>query len=154
MSAEPEKFVGYVDKMMQAATAHLLRRYSNVAVTESVLPSGAGLSPNHVEYIERLVKERLSGPITLDDLARGTDLSRDHFIRLFKRLTGVTPYQYVIRARVEHAGKLLEGTDMSIAQIAQYSGFADQVHLTRTFHQHFGEAPGAYRKNTRPIASR
>lgn len=153
MRAEPQKSRPYVESMTRAAIAHLLRRYSNVAAAEKGTASGAGLSSAQFEYIKKLVKERLSGPITIDDLVRGTDLSRDHFIRLFRRQTGITPYQYIISARVKHAGELLEQTDMSIAQIAQHSGFADQVHLTRTFQRHFGEAPGAYRRKTRNIDS-
>ncbi|MEH2080317.1 MAG: helix-turn-helix transcriptional regulator [Nostoc sp.] len=61
--------------------------------------------------------------------------------RLFKRATGISPHQYIIKQRVEQAKLLLSKTDLMIANIAQLVGFSSQSHLTQQFKRLTGITP-------------
>jgi AraC-like DNA-binding protein len=73
--------------------------------------------------------------------AREVSLSPFHFLQLFARVIGVTPYQYVIRARLCHAARLLEGNSQPITGIAPDVGFGDLSNFVRTFHRAAGVSP-------------
>ncbi|WP_284945553.1 AraC family transcriptional regulator [Acidisoma cladoniae] len=94
------------------------------------------------------VQAHLAHPIGLADLAVVAGLSQTSFARLFKRSLGVAPYRYVLLARLDHAKRLLSGSNTSIAAIAQTCGFTHQEHLTRLFHREIGTTPAAYRRGT------
>jgi len=106
-------------------------------------PLGAPAESSHavrqaIDYIRSCAAEE----ITLDHLARQAGLSKFHFLRSFKRATGLTPHAFLIRVRVELARKALEAGH-SPADAAVLSGFADQSHLTRRFKTIYGITPGA-----------
>jgi AraC-like DNA-binding protein len=84
-------------------------------------------------------------PHGLADLARIAGLSPYHFLRTFKRVTGVTPHQWVVRARLRDAARRLVETRAPITEIALDVGFADLSNFIRTFRAEFGVAPSRYR---------
>lgn len=88
-------------------------------------------------------------PIALDDAAREAGLSEFHFLRLFTRALGVTPKQYVIRARLRHAARLLAEDARPITDIAFDVGFGDLSNFVRTFHRAAGVSPGQFRQASR-----
>ena len=73
-------------------------------------------------------------------------LSRFHFIRKFKSLTGLTPYQYITQIRMREVKQLL-ATGLSIANAAALAGFCDQSHLNRWFNRNVGITPYAYKQS-------
>jgi AraC family transcriptional regulator len=73
-------------------------------------------------------------------------MSPYHFSRLFKQSTGHSPYQFVIKCRVERARELLLNSDLSIAQITYTVGFANQSHLTNHFKRMLGVTPKMVRQ--------
>lgn len=79
-------------------------------------------------------------------LAEHAGLSPYHFLRTFERATGVTPHQYVLRARLRHAAQLLADAPDKVVDIALACGFADLSNFNRAFRAEFGVAPRAYRK--------
>ena len=91
------------------------------------------------------IDENYADEIGLDVLAGMSRLSRHHFIRAFKRETGMTPHAYVTDRRVREARKLLAG-GMAPAGAAAACGFYDQSHLNRLFKARIGVTPGAFRK--------
>lgn len=101
-----------------------------------------------VDFIEAGLGQRIS----LREIADAVGLSPFHFARSFRATTGVSPYQYVLRRRVERARDLLlRGLDP--AQAAVNSGFADQSHLTTHFKRRWGVTPRAFlRRKGRPSA--
>lgn len=111
-----------------------------------------GININHnigsfkIKEIFDYIDKNISTNMVLDNLSSIAELSNTQFVRLFKRATNITPHQYIIRRRVEHARKLLLETDKSIVEIAYDCGFADQVHLTKSFGRIMGISPAAYRK--------
>jgi AraC family transcriptional regulator len=86
-----------------------------------------------------------SGEFSVEALAKLANLSVWYFVRAFKKSVGVTPHNYLIRRRVERTSELLSGTELSLSEIAQAAGFADQSHCARRFRQHVGMSPRDYR---------
>lgn len=82
----------------------------------------------------------------LKDLARAAGLSPFHFLRVFKKATGLTPHAYLVQRRVRRAQALLR-QGLAPARAAAESGFADQSHLTRQFKRLTGLTPAAYRNS-------
>lgn len=91
----------------------------------------------------------LAGDLSLGDLSDVANLSSRHFLRLFKESTGLSPHQYVVRARVRKARALLVDDDLALGQVAKECGFAHQQHLSRCFNRLVGTSPGRYRKRWR-----
>jgi AraC-like DNA-binding protein len=92
------------------------------------------------------LEEQLERQHTLAELARQAGLSRYHFLRTFKSVTGVTPHQWLIRARLQRAAHQLKGAAASVTQIALDAGFHDLSNFIRTFRREFGLSPSRYRR--------
>jgi len=88
-------------------------------------------------YAQKLHISTLSGIIHVCD---------DRLIRLFKEVTGETPVNYLINLRLEASLKLLSSTELSIAEIADLTGFGSAAYMTRVFQQKLNTTPGKYRK--------
>jgi AraC family transcriptional regulator len=108
----------------------------------------SGLAPWQERKVEQFVAENLDRTIAVGELAALARLSTTHFSRVFKRSFGVTPRDYVMRARLERAKTLLTQTSVSLCQIALDCGFCDQAHMSRIFHQVIGATPSRWRRQT------
>lgn len=86
-------------------------------------------------------------PHRLSDLASSAGLSVPHFCALFRRQTGFTPIDFVIRERIRRACQLLDRTQDSIANVAAEVGINDPYYFSRCFHRIMGISPRAYRKH-------
>jgi AraC-like DNA-binding protein len=89
------------------------------------------------------------GDIALDDAARAAGISPFHFLRLFSRVLGVTPHQYLVRARLRHAAHLLACDDRDVTSVAYDVGFNDLSNFVRTFHRAAGVPPLKFRQASR-----
>ena len=76
-------------------------------------------------------------------------VSAFHFLRLFARVTGVTPHQYLVRTRLRRAARLLAADERPIAAIAYDVGFGDLSNFVRTFHRAAGASPRQFRRASR-----
>jgi AraC-like DNA-binding protein len=104
-------------------------------------PSHTGRVHDAIERIERACER----PLPLTELAATAGLSPFHFLRVFRRVTGTTPHQYVIGARLRLAARLLLETNRPITHIAYDAGFEDLSNFVRTFHRVIGCSPRKYR---------
>jgi len=105
---------------------------------------------NHSDDIDRVIsfiKNNYSSMITIDDMLKDIHISKYHFIRLFKRVMGVTPYSYLMNYRINRSKILLRTTKYSIADIAAQCGFADTSNFIVQFKKHTGQKPTHYRHN-------
>jgi AraC family transcriptional regulator len=84
-------------------------------------------------------------PLAIGDVGREIGLSPFHFLRLFARVFGVTPHQYLIRCRVRRAARLLAHETHPISGIVLDVGFRDLSNFVRTFHRAAGVSPRAFR---------
>jgi AraC-like DNA-binding protein len=87
--------------------------------------------------------------LDLEQIAARVELSPFHFLRVFERVIGVTPHQYLVRARLRQAARLLADDALPITQIAYDVGFADLSNFVRTFRRAAGVSPRAFRKAAR-----
>lgn len=133
-----------VDALADALTHRLISTVND----ENAQRRKGGIAPHRLQLVFAFVGSNLASKFSVSDLARLAGLSNFHFTREFKRSTGATPHQYVIRQRVEGAKRLLVDTRLSIAEVATECGFADQAHLSRTFKAIVGQAPGDWQKQS------
>jgi len=84
--------------------------------------------------------------VDLESVSRQAGLSPFHFLRLFARVLGVTPHQYLVRCRLRHAARLLADPARSVTDVAFDVGFADLSNFVRTFRRAAGVSPRAFRK--------
>ncbi len=87
--------------------------------------------------------------IDLDAAASQAGLSPFHFLRLFAKVLGVTPHQYLVRSRLRHAARRLSDEDTAVTDIAYDVGFQDLSNFVRTFHRAAGVSPTAFRDAAR-----
>jgi len=93
-------------------------------------------------FLDMHVRDSISNA----QLAEIAELSPFHFLRIFKRLFGITPRQYMIKKRLELAEMLLSRTDMPVTEIALDLGMDSMSHFSRLFRRHNGISPIQYRR--------
>jgi len=87
--------------------------------------------------------------IDLEATAAQAGLSAWHFLRLFARVVGVTPHQYLLRARLRKAARMLAADATPVTEIALEAGFADLSNFVRSFHRVAGLPPRQFRHAAR-----
>ena len=107
-------------------------------------PSAVARVTRAIRMIERdYLGER---GFTLSSLARAAGLSPYHFVRVFEGITGVTPYQYVLRRRLRNAATRLLSDPAKVLEIALDCGFGDVSNFNRAFRAEFGVSPREFRR--------
>lgn len=135
----------FVDQMTTAIGTYLIQRYGGKPATVS--DRSQKLSRSHEDLAKSLLLENLDGNVSISEVAQVCNLSRGYFIRAFRETTGMTPYQWVLRERIDRARNLLRSSDAPLAEVAIVCGFADQSHFTRVFSSFVGTTPGNWRRN-------
>jgi transcriptional regulator GlxA family with amidase domain len=116
---------------------------------ERPLPAGGDSGTARTrEWIQR----RLAEPTTLAQMAAHAGMSVRTFTRRFRAETGLSPGQWLLQQRTDHARLLLETTDLGIDQVAHLSGFGTAAALRQQLHQRLGVSPSTYRRTFRRVA--
>ena len=116
----------------------------------AITPRSGPLDAARLRAIDHFIEDHIEEPMNLEQLSQLAGMSRYHFLRCFKKATGVSPLQYVIARRIDRARQMLrEGRD-SIAEIAYATGFSSQSHLNAMFKRHVGMTPGSFKRQFRP----
>lgn len=136
----------YSDSLATALSVHLIGRRRDVGAALAAKPSG--IAPPALRRVTDYVAAHLANTISLAELAAVASLSPFHFARQFRKTTGLSPHQYVLRARVEEARRLLLEGRAGVAEIAAEVGFCSQSHLSRHMRQTLGVTPAAVRRRT------
>jgi AraC-like DNA-binding protein len=89
--------------------------------------------------------EHAAEPVDLQTAAAVAGLSPYHFLRVFSLVVGITPHQYVMRARLRRAARLLASSDLAITSVAYESGFTDVSNFARSFRRAAGKSPRDFR---------
>jgi AraC family transcriptional regulator len=138
----------YAESLAQVLAVHLLRHHSSLGSGPSrrLDPESAGRLPEaSLRFVADYVGDNLSGDLSLAGMAAAANLSPYHFARSFKRSTGLTPHQYVLRRRIERAREMLLATDLPVGVVARRVGFASPSHFSQQFKRAVGVLPSAMR---------
>lgn len=104
-----------------------------------------GLAPRQLRLVQDFLTANLSADVRMSELAARAGQSESYFVRAFKTSTGIPPYKWQLKLRIEKAKSLiLEG--VPLARVAVAVGFANQSHLTRTFRNLTGTTPAEWRR--------
>jgi AraC-like DNA-binding protein len=107
-------------------------------------PLGA-LSGWQERRAKELMLRDMGSCVRISGIAEQCNLSRSHFSRAFKKMTGHSPQDWLLGMKIEKAKSLLT-TPMAITDIVYECGFADHSHFTRTFSRFAGMTPKAWRR--------
>ena len=130
----------YLDlRQMQDELTQRLQNVNCAPISARPLQSqtklAGGLGPAQQQTIREYVEANLNRDIRIDDLAKLVGLSCFHILRVFKKATGETPYQYLLRRRVERAHDLPQTPALSASEVAAKVGFKDSTRLFAHFTQ-------------------
>lgn len=146
----PFSYGANAGRLLGGARRPILARQSGVLAESLGLSSESiRFPPRNLKRVLQYVHDNLSSSLTLAELAFVARRSPYHFARQFRLAVGIAPHQYVIRARVEEARRLLQSEDIGIAEAAARVGFASRSHLSRHMRRLFGVTPGTYARATR-----
>ncbi len=132
---------GYKPYKITAYIYNILHELNNSGV-EKKDSTNEILIGRAIAYIEENFKKDLH----VGDIAQIANFSKFYFTKEFRKVTGLTPIQYVIRKRIRHAEFLLENTEMSIFQISMESGFNTEVNFFNHFKRENNCTPNDYRR--------
>ncbi|AYG64645.1 MULTISPECIES: AraC family transcriptional regulator [unclassified Rhizobium] len=129
--------------MALAICAHLLHDYCDRLMRNGVSPSS--LSMGQEKAAKEYMIENLGRELSVVEISSAAGLSPNHFIREFRRATGITPYQWLMKIRIDRAKDLLPMSALSLKDIAKECGFTDQSHFTKVFARETGSTPAVWR---------
>ncbi|MEM6422287.1 MAG: AraC family transcriptional regulator, partial [Pseudomonadota bacterium] len=105
----------------------------------------ASLDAARLARVTEYIEANLDRTIVIRELADIASLSAFHFSRCFRAATNTSPHRFVTARRIEASKRMLADPAIPLAQIAFACGFSNQSHFTKTFKEHVGATPGAYR---------
>jgi AraC family transcriptional regulator len=120
-----------------------------IAVDRRFPATPTGREAKRVVEAIRLVESDAAEPLRLTQMAAAASMSKYHFLRVFRRLTGVTPHRYLISARLRRAALALASSRRPVITIALEAGFGDLSTFNKTFRTTFGLTPTQYRASRR-----
>jgi transcriptional regulator GlxA family with amidase domain len=103
------------------------------------------MNPAALRRVLEFIETRLAENPSVDEMAAEAGLGASAFLRAFRGSMGQPPGQYLLQRRLDRARELLQSTSLPIARIAAGTGFCNQAHLTRAFHDRFGTTPARAR---------
>jgi AraC-like DNA-binding protein len=136
-----------LDEILTAACAHTLGQYGTARTP--VRGPETGLA----QWQERRAKEMMNVymDVSLSELAEECRLSVTHFVRAFRRSTGMPPHQWLLARRISKAKSLLARSDLTLAEVALACGFNSQSHLNKAFKTNTSVSPGRWRRSCTPL---
>jgi signal transduction histidine kinase/AraC-like DNA-binding protein len=136
-------------------TKGVLSEAESVAEIQRVL-TGSSTLPQPtamlVKQASAYIQQNYTRSFSLEELAETIGVSRSYLSRIFKMDTGISPWDYLNRFRIQKAKELLLLTDESITAIAAGVGYEDVGYFGRVFHDIAGRSPRAYRQQGRRAA--
>ena len=133
----------FLDSIEQAIAAALVDAFAGQS--RPMRPLRGGLGPARLRTIKELVHAKMENELTLIEMAQSVELSPAHFSRMFRKSTGETPHQFVLRYRIERAKELLLAPKARVLDVAMACGFKTQQHFARVFRHVYGASPKEYR---------
>jgi len=107
-----------------------------------------------VSFIIQNMNKEYAKNYSLDDYAKMCSMSKFHFLRIFKGITGTTPLEYRNKIRLDHAKELLEDTDIPVNEISRDLGYSSDSYFCDSFKTKMGISPSQYRKRNKQTSHR
>lgn len=104
-------------------------------------------SENIVSEICMLINNEPACDLNIKQLSRKYFISENQLIRIFKKVTGNTPYEYIIKTRLSHACHYLSRENYSVSEVSRLTGFKSITSFSRQFYNKFGITPSQYKKH-------
>jgi AraC-like DNA-binding protein/mannose-6-phosphate isomerase-like protein (cupin superfamily) len=134
---------GFTDNALNEQLCSLLMEILILKIAETALPFGESMSPAFATY--QRCREYIHGHYqeldSLGAIAKACCIDQAYLCRLFKRFGHQTPYQSLLRLRMNRAAELLLTPGKLAKEVAHEMGFEDQFHFSRTFKKTFGLSP-------------
>lgn len=142
MSEYQNRFTGYesILEHLSGIICHTLIR----SLLEIQKESGFATERIEIENIIEYMHQHFGEKITIKKLAKRASMSESHFIRVFKKETGLSPMDYLIALRIEKAKKLLRAGTKNITEISLLCGFNSVSHFSSSFSKSEGISPSKY----------
>lgn len=140
-----------VDSLSTAVAARLVERYARAGspLAASAAQGSGILDKRRLSRVLEFIDTHAATDVSLDAIATEACLSRYHFVRAFKRSTGITPLAYVNTVRIDRAKRLLRSTKRTVDDISAMLNFSSSSNFTRTFKRTVGLTPSVYRSSAR-----
>ncbi len=132
----------------------LINWFALLALNGYLLPVRETLSGTDARKIDRYktlisyMEQHCQEPLSLKDLSDVIGCSSQYLCRFFREIAGISPIQYLIALRIQHACALLSHTEQTVTDIALDCGFDNISYFIRKFREHKGCTPGDYRKHS------
>ena len=106
-----------------------------------------GLGAARLRRVKELVQAKIEYDLSLDEMAESVGLSTAHFARMFRKSTGETPHQFVLRQKIERAKSMLRAREARVLDVAVACGFKTQQHFAQVFRDLCRVSPTEYRQD-------
>lgn len=136
---------GPIGPELDAFTAGIVAQFVRLQTEGSAGPETA----DALEQAVLLFHQQFFRKLSIADVAKRLGYSTGHFCRTFKQRTGRAPIDYLTSIRLRHARRLLEYTDLLVAQVASQAGYEDPLYFSRIFRKSGGLTPTDYRRRVR-----
>ena len=136
----------YLQNLLALLTTHYINSYSNYSDLKKERRSTSKFGQREMSIVDHYIAENLQNNIAIEGLSEQLNCSKFYFLREFKKLNSITPYQYILAKKLDEAQRLLTMNHETITSVAFDLGFNDQSHFTRAFKNHFGLTPGQFQK--------
>ena len=117
--------------LVESVSATLLQLFSGTDAPPH--RNGPTLTSTQAAILRELILTHLTEPLSLQYLADAVGISVGHLVRAFRTSFGVTPYQFILRERVNRAQDLIATGTMSLSEIVPLAGFSDASQMSKTF---------------------
>lgn len=128
-------------------TSKLFTLFSVLARNTKKESSSNGVYFDKISFVIQKMNKEYQADYSLEDYANMCNLSKYHFLRIFKDIVGVSPIEYRNTIRFEHIKEQLKDTDTPINEIAEKAGFASPSYFCIAFKKKIGVSPNQYRRN-------
>ena len=133
----------YGQSLSVALAHYLIRRFAVRTAPNSEYRNG--MPAVRLNRVLDFMRQNCGQETRLWELANLAGMSPHYFCELFKKSTGVSPYQYSLRCRMDRAKEFLRSPQFTVRQVAEATGFADQSHFTKVFRRLVGLTPVQFR---------
>src|SRR5215510_14000310 len=135
----------FLDSVEQAIAVALVKDHAVRHRPVQIYRGGLGAA--RLRRIKELVDVKMEDDLSLDEMAQLVGLSTAHFARMFRKSTGQTPHQFVLRQRIERAKEMLRAPEARVLDVAVACGFKTQQHFAQVFRDVCRVSPTEYRQD-------